>query len=81
MTNIQSTEVAEVDKPSSRILKDGAKILAKPISALRNLSISQGVCPNASKVVKLKPIFKKRKETDPFNYGPISLFLLILKII
>ena len=41
MTNIESSKAAGVDKLSGRFLKDGANILAKPISALCNLSISQ----------------------------------------
>ena len=62
MKNIDSSEAPGVDKLSQRFLKDGANILAKPISALRNLSISQWVFPNACKVGKLKPIFKKREK-------------------
>ena len=62
-------------------LRDGANILAKPISVLCNLSISQGVFPSACKVAKLKPIFKNQKKTDPSNYRPISLLRSILKII
>ena len=58
MTNTESSKAAGVDRLSGRFSKDGANILAKPISALCNLSISQGVFPNACKVVKLKPIFK-----------------------
>ena len=81
MTNIESSKAAGVDKLSGRFLKDGANILAKPISAICNLSISQGVFPNACKVAKLKPIFKKGKKTDPSNYRPISLLPSISKII
>ena len=50
MTYIESSQVAAVDKLSGRFLKDGANILAKPISALYNPSISRGVFPNACKV-------------------------------
>ena len=81
MTNIEISKAAGVDKLSSRFLKDGANILAKPISTLCNLSISQGVFPNACKVAKLKPIFKKGKKTDPSNYRSISLLPSISKII
>ena len=55
--------------------------MAKPISALGNLSVSQSVFPNACKVAKLKPIFRKWKKTDPFNYRSISLFLSLWKIV
>ena len=33
-----------------------------------NLSISHGIFPNACKVAKLKPIFRKGKKVDPSNY-------------
>ena len=81
MTNIQSSKAAGVDKFSGRFLKDGVNILAKPISALCILSISQRVFPSACKFAKLKPIFKKGKKTGSYNYRPISLLLSISKII
>ena len=39
MTNIENSKAAEVDNLSGRFLKDGAKILAKPIPALCNFPI------------------------------------------
>ena len=81
MTNIESSKAAGVDKLSGRFLKDGANILAKPISTLCNLSVSQGVFPNACKVAKLKTIFKKGKKTDSSNYRQISMLPSISKII
>ena len=39
MQDIKSSEAAGIDKLSGRFLKDGADILAKPVSALCNLSI------------------------------------------
>ena len=80
MTSTESSKATGVDKLSCRFLKDGANILAKPISALCYLSISQGVLPKACKLAKLKPIFKKGKDIDPSNYMPISLLPSILKI-
>ena len=54
-------------------MKDGAEILAKLLSEICNLSITSRTFPNACKVAKPKPIFKKGKNTDPSNYRPISL--------
>ena len=81
MANIVRSKAAGVDKPSSRFLKDGANISAKSISALCNLSISQGVFPNTCQVAKLKPIFTKREKTDPSNYRLISLLSSISNVI
>lgn len=60
-------------------LKDGADILAKPVSALCNLSISRGAFLNACIVAKLKPIFKTGKKTDPSMYRPIFPVQIISK--
>ena len=51
-------------------MKDGAEILAKPLSEICNLSFTSRAFPNACKVAKLKP-----------NYRPISLLPLISKVL
>ena len=81
MENIEISKASGIDKLPGRFLKDGAKILSKSISEICNLSISHGIFPNACKVAKLKPIFRKGKKVEPSNYRPISLLPLISKII
>ena len=72
MTNTESSRAAEADC---------ANMLAKPIPALCNLAISQGVFPNACKVAKLKPIFKKGKKTDLLtSFNCFHLFGRSLKV-
>ena len=61
-------------------LKDGARILAKPISELCNLSMTLESVPDACKIAKVKPLFKKGSKTDPSNYRPISLVPLLSKV-
>ena len=78
---IQVSKAAGIDNLSGRFLKDGAKVLSKPISALCNLSIISEKFPNPYKVAKLKPLYKKGSVTDPCNYRPISLLPLISKVI
>ena len=78
---IEISKAAGIDKLSGKFLKDGTEILSKLISEICNLSISHGIFPNAYKVAKLKPIFKKGKKIDPSNYRSISLLSLISKII
>ena len=80
MENIEISKASGIDKLPGNFLKDGAKILCKPISEICNLLISHGIFPNACKVAKLKPIFKKGKKVDPSNCRPILLLPLISKI-
>ena len=68
MENIEVSKSSDKEKLPGRFLKDGAKILSKPITEMYNLSISHGIFPNACKVAKLKPIFRKGKKVDPSNY-------------
>ena len=81
MKDIKSSKAAGVDELLGKFLKDGSDIVAKQVSAVCNLSISREVLPSASKVAKLKSIFKKGQETDPSNYRPIFLLPDISKII
>ena len=78
--NINISKAAGINNISGKFLKDGAEILAKPLSEICNLSITSKAFPNACKVAKLKSIFKKGKKTDPSNYRPISLLPLISKV-
>ena len=62
MENIEISKASGIDKLPGRFLKDDAKILSKPNSEICKLSISHGIFPNACKVAKLKPVFKKGKK-------------------
>ena len=78
-TNVR--KAAGIDDPSGRFLRDGSRVLSKPVSELCNLSIKLGSFPDSCKVAKLKPLFKKGSKTNPSNYRPISLLPLISRII
>ena len=78
---IEPSKAAGIDNLSGKFLKDGAEILATPISQICNLSIKSSSFPNSCKIAKLKPLFKKGVKTEPKNYRPISLLPLISKVI
>ena len=80
-TGTKVCKAAGIDDLSGRFLKDGSRVLSKPISELCNLSIKLGSFPDACKIAKLKPLFKKGTKTNPSNYRPISLLPLISKVI
>ena len=80
LKNVEVTKAAGLDQISGKFLKDRTRILAKPISELGNLSMAWGSFPDACKIAKVKPLFKKGSKTDPSNYRPISLLPLLSKV-
>ena len=72
---------AGIDNLTGKFLKEGAPVLASPITNLINLSITLSSFPDDCKIAKLKPLYKKEAKTKPKNYQQISLLPLISKII
>ena len=69
-----------IDKLQGIFIKDGAELLAAPLTQLINLSISTSTFPDPFKIAKLVALYKKGCKTDPKNYRPISLLPLFSKI-
>ena len=61
------------------MLKDGAEILAELISQIVNMSLGSKF-PEDCKTAKVRPIFKKGKNTEPKNYRPVSLLPVLSKV-
>ena len=81
MRDIDTSKAAGTDRLPGRFLKDGANVLAKPVTDICNLSISLNKFPSAFKLAKVKPIFKKERKTNVSNYLPISLLPILSKVI
>ena len=84
LTILKTTKVSKaagLDNLSDRFSEGDAKVLAKPITDICNLSITSGKFPDSCKLAKLKPIYKKGSVTEASNYRPISLLPLISKVI
>ena len=81
LKDINIGKVAGIESLYGKFLKDGANILAKPISRICNISIKYSIFPTDCQVAKLKPLYKRGSTPLPRNYQPISLLPLISKII
>ena len=81
LEDIDLSKTGGMDNLAGKFLKEGASVLAAPLTELCNLSISLSEFPNDCKIAKVKPIYKKETKTNPKNYRPISLLPLISKII
>ena len=64
LKGLNPSKAAGIDNLSGKFLKDDAHVLAWPISQLCNLSIKLNSFPRSSKIVKVKPLFKKGSNTD-----------------
>ena len=78
---LETNKATGIDNLSGRFLKDGSKVLATPIAQICNLSIKLSTVPDECKIAKLKALYKKGKKNEPKNYRPISLLLVISKIL
>ena len=81
LTDTNPEKAAGIDNLSGRFSKNGAAILALPISKLCNLTVKRSKFPLGCKTAKLKPLYKKGSKTDPKNYHPVSLLPLVSKVI
>ena len=72
---------AGIDNLTGKFLKDGADVLAIPVSRLRNLSIKLNSFPRSCKIAMAKTLFKKAPQLILKTTAPVSLLPLLLKII
>ena len=66
LQDLDENKAAGLDNLSGKFLKDGATVLAKPISQICNLlSIKYSIFLSDCKIVTLKPLFKKVQKQTP----------------
>ena len=63
------------------MLKSTATVIAPAITALFNLSLTQGKLPKDWKTARVVPIFKSKEKSVSTNYRPISLLSILSKIL
>ena len=68
------------DEISNKLLKSIKDEIAKPLAIIINQSLKTGVFPDALKIAKVKPLYKKGDNFCLNNYRPISLLPTISKI-
>ena len=69
-----------MDQISPRFVKDGAKLIASPLTHILNLSLLSGELPDDLKTARVTPIHKKNSKLDAGNYRPVSILSTISKL-
>ena len=79
--NFKNGKSSGYDDISPSIVKSAIVFITKPLAYIFNLSISTGIFPDALKVAKVVPVFKKDDPHVFSNYRPISLLPCFSKIL
>ena len=74
LEEVKTSKSAGIDNLAGKFLKEGASVLASPITDLCNLSISLSSFPDDCKIAKLKPLYKKEAKTKPKTIGLFPYF-------
>ena len=68
------------DNFGPKIMKEINQEIVLPLTHIFNLSFTTGVVPDALKLAKVIPVYKKGDKSEPGNYRPISLLTVFDKI-
>ena len=80
ISNLKSKNSSGKDEISNKLLKSIKYEISKPLTIIINQSLETGIFPDALKIAKVKPLFKKGDNCCLNNYRPISLLPTISKI-
>jgi hypothetical protein len=81
LRKLKTSKAVGLDQMPSRLLKDSASVISKPLAAIMNLSISQGRIPCDWKIARVLPLFKGGTKCNMDNYRPISILPTVSKIL
>ena len=77
---LKSKDSTGVDGISTKLLKQIAQAIVKPLTLIINQSLYNGIFPNKLKIAKVIPLYKKGPSEILDNYRPISLLTAISKV-
>ena len=81
LRKLKTSKAVGLDQIPSRLLKDSASVISKPLAAIMNLSISQGRIPCDWKIARVLSLFKGGKKCNMDNYRTISILPTVSKIL
>lgn len=79
--DLKTDSAPGLDGVTNRLLKAVKNHIITPLTAICNLSLSQGIFPTQWKTAAVTPVYKAGRKDDPQNYRPISLLGSFSKIL
>lgn len=81
IADFESKMSTGIDEVPFKIIKDVAALILPVLVDICNCSLSTGTVPDAMKLAKVIPIFKKGNRDEVSNYRPIALLSAFSKIL
>ncbi len=81
LRGLKTGKAVGLDNIPPRLLKDSVCIIATPLTTIINASLRQGIVPDDWKSARVIPLFKKGKVEDLDSYRPISVLLIVSKLL
>ena len=80
LNNVNTNKAGGPDEIPGIVLKHCSGVLAEPLSIIFKIIYNTGIVPSEWKLSNVVPIFKKGDKKNIKNYRPISLTLIIAKV-
>ena len=80
INTIESKASSGYDRISNRMLKAIKNIICLPLTLIINQTLQTGVFPDALKIAKVLPVYKKNEKFLMENYRPISILSSVSKV-
>ena len=81
INNMKENKSPGVDGISPKILKETVEQISTPLAHVFNMSLQEGIVPLEWKEANIVPLFKKGSRNKSVNYRPVSLTLVICKLL
>ena len=81
LNQLNSYKCTGLDEIPAKFLKEGTSFLKLPVTFLVNMLISDNCVPDAMKIARVKPLYKKNSNLDVGNYRPVSILSVVSKIL
>ena len=78
---LKSKKAPGYDGIPAKLLKLGADYISPHLCNLINVSLSQGIYPDAMKHAEIVPLFKKNDNLEKANYRPVSILISLSKVV
>ena len=81
LSGMNSNKATGLYNLPARFIKDGASVIAGPMTHIINVSLGVGRVPVDIKMAKVVPLHKKNSKTEVGNYRPVSILNSMSKVI